>query len=373
MPSSGLPDLIALAYESACDPAELNGFVAAMGRYFRADSAAMAVWPRRDPEKPLAATAGKDAKDVAQWLAQGHEPDSLFQRLQAEQPLQSSLAGAPENPHAGWPQGEVLAVVVEADGQNIYALVLIRALPGLFSHADQDRLDELAGYMRRAIGINQRFIQVFAEHRATRQLLDTSPRGILVLGQQAQITYINDEAQRICNSGDGVSLDDSRLQLTDDDAMACLQTFLAQAQAGAHGRADTPSASIGLRIRRPSDAPSYQLIAYGLACDARQTAANEREGLAIVMLHDPQVARVPDEYLLHIYFGLTPAEAQLVRALCAGLSLHSAAQQGSISVNTARTHLRSVFRKVNVHSQAALVQRVAQSLRFTAPLEQGQP
>lgn len=371
MPASGLPDLIALAYESACDPAERDGFVAAMGRYFRADSAAMAVWPRRDPGKPLAATAGKDAEDVAQWLAQGDEPDSLFQRLQTEKPLQSSIAGAPEGAHAGWPQGEVLAVVVEADAQHLSGLVLIRALPGLFSEADQDRLDELAGYMRRAIGINQRFIQVFAEHRATRQLLDTSPRGILVLGQQAQITYINDEARRICNSGDGVSLDDNRPQLTDDDAMASLQIFLAQA--GAPGRADAPPASIGLRIRRPSDAPCYQLIAYGLACDARQAAANEREGLAVVMLHDPQVARVPDEHLLNIYFGLTPAESQLVRALCAGLSLPTAAHQASISVNTARTHLRSVFRKVNVHSQAALVQRVAQSLRFTAPLEQGQP
>lgn len=366
MPSSGLPDLIALAYESACDPSGLQDFVAETARYFRADAATVAVWPRRDPDSVLAVTVGLSAEDVAGWLAQADEPGTLFHRLQAEPQLQPFDAALPSPTRDDWRAGTVLAVIVDADEHNVCALILIRSRQGLFSQADRDSLDALAGYMHRAIRINQRFIRMFAEHRATRQLLDTAPRGILLLGQRGQATYMNNEARRICAGGDGVSLDDDQLQLGDDEAMANLQTFLAQARA--NGSEDAPPPSIGLRIRRPSEAPPYQLIAYGLASDSRQAALDQKEGLAVTMLHDPTVAAVPNEGLLNTYFGLTPAESHLVQALCTGHSLPAAAQQASISVNTARTHLRSVFQKVGVHSQSALVQRVDQSLRFDAPL-----
>ncbi len=371
MPSSGLPDLIALAYESACDPRGLQDFVAETARYFRADAATVVVWPRRDPESVLAVTVGLDDEDVAGWLARADKPGTLFHRLQAEPHLQPFGAAVPSSSRADWREGTVLAVALDSDEHNVCALILIRARQGVFSQADHDSLEALAGYMHRAIRINHRFIRLFAEHRAARRLLDTAPRGILVLGQRGQATYINHEARRICAGGDGVRLDNDQLQLGDDEAMADLQAFLAQARAS--GSDDAPPSSIGLRISRPSEAPPYQLIAYELACDSRQAALDEKEGLAVAMLHDPTVAAVPDQGLLNTYFGLTPAESQLVRSLCAGHSLPAAAQQASISVNTARTHLRSVFQKVGVHSQPALVQRVAQSLRFDAPLEEAQP
>ena len=149
--------------------------------------------------------------------------------------------------------------------------------------------------------------------------------------------------------------------------MAGLQSFLAQARANSTDSA--APISTGLRVRRASDAPPYQLIAYALPCDPRQAALDEQENLAVVMLHDPDTAPVPDEQLLKTYFDLTPAEAQLTTALCTGHSLPTAARDASISVNTARTHLRSVFQKVGVHSQAALVQRITQSLHFASPLD----
>lgn len=371
MSASGLPDLIALAYESACDPRGLRSFVAETARYFRADAATLVVWPRRAPESLLAVTVGVNAEDVAGWLALADEPGTLFHRLQAEPELQPFDAAVPADSSADWPAGAVLAVVIDADARNVCALMLIRAAPGRFSQADQDSLEELAGYMHRAIGINQRFIRLFAEHRASRLLLDSAPRGILLLGQRGQATYMNDAARHICASGDGVSLDDDQLQLADDDAMAGLQVFLEHARANGSDNAPPPSA--GLRVRRRSKAPPYQLVVYGLACDPRQAALDEREGLAVAMLHDPTVAAVPDERLLNTYFGLTPAESQLVQVLCQGHSLTTAARQASISVNTARTHLRSIFQKVGVHSQAALVQRVTQSLRLPSPLDLAQP
>ncbi|UCG72701.1 MAG: helix-turn-helix transcriptional regulator [Chromatiales bacterium] len=367
MPRRGLPDLIALAYESACDPAQLEGFVEAAARYFSADRAAFAVWPRRSPGNLLALTHRLPAAEIQEWLIEGAEPGTLFARLQTEEPLTTFDAGPPRSADPGQPAGAVLAVVIDSDANNVCALILIRDAAGRFSQADHDSLEELAGYTQRAIRINQRFVRLFADHRATRRLLDSAPRGILLLGQRGQATYMNDEARRICQSDDSISLDGDQLRLADDAAMAEMEDFLAEARArSSNGQ---PPPNTGLRIRRASDAPPYQLIAYGMACDPRQAALDEHESLAVVMVHDPQVAPVPDEPLLKTYFDLTPAESQLVQALCAGQSLPVAAREASISVNTARTHLRSVFQKVGVHSQAALVQRVSQSLHFASPLD----
>lgn len=367
MPASGMPDLIALAYESACDLSRLQDMVVETARYFRADVATVAIWPRQNPANLMAASFGAANTDIENWLTSGEGPETLRARLHAAPPLQPFDGKTPSAASPGWPDGPVLAVVIDSGPSNVFALILVREGPAVFSQADHDSLTELARYMNRAVGMNQRFVRLFAEHRAARTLLDAAPRGILIIGQRGQATYVNNEARRIGDSNDGIALQDDQLQMSDSEAAAGYQDFLEAARA--NGIEDEDRPTLGLRICRPSDSPSYQLIAYALGCNPRQAALDEREGLAVVMLHDPSVAGSPDERLLHTYFELTPSEAQLTQALCSGHTLPVAAELASISVNTARTHLRSIFRKVGVHSQAALVQRISQSLNFTSVMD----
>lgn len=367
MPGSALPDLIALVFESACDPDRLGELAEETGHYFAADGVAIAIWPRRSPAAMVAATHGLSEADVQGWFAAGENPGTLLERLQTQTPLEPFDGPSGATPANGWPDGAVLATVVTADADNIFALILTRQVPGRFSQADRDSLDELARYLQRGVALNKRLIRWLAERRAARLLLDSAPRGIFLLGQRGQATYMNDEARRICGAGDGVALENDELRFPDPVATQNWHAFLDRAGAKDDETGHLPTT--GMTIKRPSQAPAYQLIAYGLDCDPRKAALDEREGLAVAMLHDPSVAEVPDEGLLHTYFGLTPAESQLTRALCDGQSLPLAAKTGSISINTARTHLRSVFQKVGVHSQVALVQRVTQSLHLANPLD----
>ncbi|OLC82548.1 MAG: hypothetical protein AUH72_06450 [Acidobacteria bacterium 13_1_40CM_4_65_8] len=55
-------------------------------------------------------------------------------------------------------------------------------------------------------------------------------------------------------------------------------------------------------------------------------------------------------------YGLTPAEAAFAVLLASGHSVESAAAKIGISVLTARTHLKRVFRKTRSHTQTQLVQ-----------------
>ncbi len=54
-------------------------------------------------------------------------------------------------------------------------------------------------------------------------------------------------------------------------------------------------------------------------------------------------------------FGLTPAQSRLVLRLVAGDSLRLSAAALGIGYETARTTLKSVFRKTKTHRQAELV------------------
>ena len=59
--------------------------------------------------------------------------------------------------------------------------------------------------------------------------------------------------------------------------------------------------------------------------------------------------------LLQCHFGLTPAEARLALHLVAGETLRSAEVKLSISYQTARTCLKTIFRKTGTCRQAELV------------------
>lgn len=82
-------------------------------------------------------------------------------------------------------------------------------------------------------------------------------------------------------------------------------------------------------------------------------------GPCVLLLVDKQRPRhVPTEQALRSAFGLTPAQARLAVAIAKGQTIRSAADELRISNGTARSHLKSIFAKMDVHRQAELVAKV---------------
>ncbi|WKZ11576.1 MAG: hypothetical protein QY320_10840 [Gammaproteobacteria bacterium] len=77
--------------------------------------------------------------------------------------------------------------------------------------------------------------------------------------------------------------------------------------------------------------------------------------LALVLNHGYGAARTD---LLQERYGLTAGEARLATALAAGQSLKSASRTLGMSLNTARTHLKVIFKKTGTHRQADLVREL---------------
>jgi DNA-binding CsgD family transcriptional regulator len=75
----------------------------------------------------------------------------------------------------------------------------------------------------------------------------------------------------------------------------------------------------------------------------------------LAFVSDQATLRRVSAATLQAALDLTPREAGLVASLVAGHTLRSFSQLTGTSVQTARAHLKNVFRKTGVGSQSALM------------------
>jgi DNA-binding CsgD family transcriptional regulator len=88
--------------------------------------------------------------------------------------------------------------------------------------------------------------------------------------------------------------------------------------------------------------------------------ASEADVMVIVI--DPELSMAPPIDALKALYGLTDAEARLTKGLLHGERLEDYAARAGISMNTARTHLKSVFAKTDTDRQAELMRLLSRTL-----------
>ncbi|WP_169516656.1 helix-turn-helix transcriptional regulator [Kaistia adipata] len=77
--------------------------------------------------------------------------------------------------------------------------------------------------------------------------------------------------------------------------------------------------------------------------------------VGVCLVEDPEATPRSEPGILRQVFGLTPAETDIVIMLGKGQSLRNIAEAKSITYETVRTHLRSIFSKTETSRQAELV------------------
>ena len=78
-----------------------------------------------------------------------------------------------------------------------------------------------------------------------------------------------------------------------------------------------------------------------------------------MLLYAPNVLQGISIDVLRQVYALTPAQAAVARSLFAGNSVEQTAQALDLSLNTVRTHLKQIFSKCEVQSQAELLHTLA--------------
>ncbi|MCM2309840.1 MAG: hypothetical protein NDI84_00435 [Steroidobacteraceae bacterium] len=183
--------------------------------------------------------------------------------------------------------------------------------------------------------------------------LDKLHRGVVLVGATGKVQHMNRAATAMCARGTGLVVLRGCLEFTGRAIQQRFEQFLEQARDLDGG------ASLVLTVSGARQQETLRVLvsALDICVDGVADPAPPRY---CVFIYEPDAGRraLPAKVLSQLY-GLTPAEVRLVNALFIGRPLKDAASQVGITVNTAKSVLKSVFAKCSVGSQAELLQLLA--------------
>lgn len=176
-----------------------------------------------------------------------------------------------------------------------------------------------------------------------RYVFDRLGRGVALLDGAGTIVDASALAQKAFAGGPGISVRNGRLAFADAELDARFARLLGSGRGGAEGR------SLAATVRKNGAMPCRIVI-------SPTTAQVARQGVKYVALvYAPDGSRSISPDLLVDLYGLTRAQANVARRLYAGSSVEETAAQLKLSSNTVRTHLKQIFSKCEVQSQAELL------------------
>jgi len=224
-----------------------------------------------------------------------------------------------------------------------------------YSDSDLDLLRAALPHLGRALEVFLRLTAGNVQRHAHEQAWDMLACGVILLDAAGKILWTNRSAAAVLARADGLAMRRGALAAANAKENVALQLLVHETIATQQGHCLRPGAS--LRVSRPSQARPLALSISPIHVEQSFV----RRPAAIVFVTDPD--RVPEAApaMLRRLYRLTAREAALAAELVRGSDLHAAAERLGVSVHTARTLLRFVFRKTETHRQSELVALVLRS------------
>jgi len=219
--------------------------------------------------------------------------------------------------------------------------------------ADRQRIERLLPAVHDSTEVHKlvarsRYIAALA-----RDLLDKSPRGILVLSDDGIIRLANARAAKILAANDGLSEKNGKLVIRCPEVAERVRNYLDSV--GTLNNDGLPEMDWNMVAKKPSGGTPYQLIVGHLQLSEWHLESRHSNKVAIMHLHDPDENMGVQHERLITFYGFTKAQARLAAKLFQGHTINEAAKALHISVNTARTHMRGIYAKTGVRTQAELL------------------
>lgn len=181
--------------------------------------------------------------------------------------------------------------------------------------------------------LEHRTHRVALQAKAAQALVDRLTISVHVVSASG-VLFANAAARRLEKQGVLREVE-GRLECAGFEAKEELEMAIADAQRSANAR----RAFVLIRERKP------RLLGLGLS------AGRALPGAAIVVVADPTATRNVDAEVYCRHFGLTPAEGRVAARLAIGQSAREVADFMDIGVETVRTHVKSILRKMGTNRQ----------------------
>lgn len=228
-------------------------------------------------------------------------------------------------------------------------------------HVDVEQVEQFSlvlKHMARALSLAAKLGTLEQFESLNRALIDALPQAIFVLDECGRVIFTNRVAEYMLTAGDAISLFERKVRCRFSTDQPKLEQAIQSA-----------IAPIGIEprggwARIQSGAGQRRLAAFVGPIVQQGILFGSSDARALLIIIDPIETAFADQRALHDLFGLSPAEAHLATALSAGHSIESAAIFLKITQATARSELKSIFRKTCTSRQQDLVRMLA-SLSLT--------
>ena len=245
----------------------------------------------------------------------------------------------------------VCGTVYQADDYTIQLLVQRTGGQGPYEGQDTAWFNELVPHVRRAIDLTRHLHQLEWGQRGGRT---AAHRPFAVLAQGGRVEFLCDRAQALIAGEESLACRHGRLAPKRQGPRERFLTLVDRVIAGA-GRDWRHS---GGTVSLPRRDGGRLVCMVGPIAPANSGALLAPEGRALVYFHAPEYEGAVDEQQVAELFDLTSAEARVAAAIAEGSDLKSLADRLSLSVETVRGQLKSVFRKTGTRRQNELAARI---------------
>ncbi len=362
-------ELVGAIYAGPLQSPPWHGALKALKTRFGASYIFLILRPPSPRERGMTISVGDEAYTETGYFESGYALDPFVNLPPNRVVTVDEMIGA-----KAWVEGEFYRTFVPPGGRMRYnlgadihteegvecRLRICRPASSTDYTQDEKALCQLLlPHLARAVYYHARLDSAESERTLLASTVERMLVGTLIFDDRRKLMRMNRAAEAILAQKDGLELVRRELRVTYLPAEnAELQQRL-QTTIGDMARAP-PAVIEAMCVTRPSGRQKLGLLVRTIP--AGDWSEGRSRPVAAVFVRDPDYHAEGSASMLHQLFHLTPTESALAMHLANGLSLDEAAGKLTIRKNTARAHLRSVFAKVGVTSQTALVRVLLNSV-----------
>jgi DNA-binding CsgD family transcriptional regulator len=242
-----------------------------------------------------------------------------------------------------------LCGVISREGERVVYVETMRAqYQDDYTAAERRLVESLLPYLIHALRCNNYLWRL----AITQDMLDHVSYAALAVDSERRLLFANELAQEELSKQQGLAVRSGELCALAPSNNAKLKSLIRDAATATNGRDD--HAGGALVIRRGGRLLPIWLVAMPMGRYLRKVVGQEND-VALIFVSTPEcLGRILETTLRKVY-GLTPKERKLIKLIFKGYPVSEAATELSISINTARTHMKRIYRKTKTERQTDLV------------------
>jgi DNA-binding CsgD family transcriptional regulator len=223
---------------------------------------------------------------------------------------------------------------------------------GQFGALELNLFRELLPHVGRGVTLRRRLSGLDVQHDAAGDLVDCLPTPVILVDCGAKPLLVNRAARELLSRRDGLSCTRDGLVADSPSETRCLWRLVAEAAASGAGNGFNAGGLI--KISRRSLKQPFAVLVAPLR-PGRQGRSPFRNSAAVVFIQDLDARPKGVFRILRTMYGLTPAESRVAALLAGGAGTVTVADTLGVAPSTIRTHVKRIFAKTGVRTQAQLV------------------